>query len=159
MLDYWISDPEIQFLYMEPIYTNHEEVKELLEKYISSYDDMDYYRWAIIEKTSNICIGQIAYFLMDVKNHFGEIEFCISRKFQKKGYGAEATKAIMDYGFNKIHLHKVQVCHAENNLASKALIKKFNFKHDGTLRDYFYINEEYIDRLYYSMLENEYYNK
>jgi len=156
MRDYWVSDPKVQFLYSEPIYTTYDEVKKLLDSYISSYKNMDYYRWAIIERDSNSCIGQIAYFLINIDNHFGEIEYCIGTKFQKRGYATEAIKAILDFGFNKIDLHKVQVCHKENNLASKALINKCNFVYEGTLRDYFFIDGEYVDRLYYSMLKEEY---
>jgi len=84
MLKYWISDPNIQSLYSEPTYTNKQEVKGLLDKYISSYEKDDYYRWAIISKDNNRCIGQIAYFLVDSKNHFAEIEYCIGSAFQKK---------------------------------------------------------------------------
>ena len=50
MLEYWISDPNIQFMYSEPIYSTKNEVKELLDKYINSYQNCDYYRWAVIEK-------------------------------------------------------------------------------------------------------------
>ncbi|MCL2687196.1 MAG: GNAT family N-acetyltransferase [Methanobrevibacter sp.] len=156
MLDYWISDSNIQFLYYEPIYASYDEVKKLLDNYISSYENMDYYRWAIIEEDSNFCIGQIAFFLMDTDNHFGEIEFCIGTKFQKRGYGTEATKAIIDFGFNQIDLHKIQICHDENNLASKSLIEKCNLRYEGTLRDYFFVNGKYLDRLYYSILKEEY---
>jgi ribosomal-protein-alanine N-acetyltransferase len=42
MLTYWISDPKIQSLYSEPTYTTKEEVKDLLDKYISSYDEKRY---------------------------------------------------------------------------------------------------------------------
>ena len=67
MLKYWIADEKIQSLYSEPVYTTKAEVDELLEKYINSYQKNDYYRWAIIEKNSGECIGQIAYFLVDSK--------------------------------------------------------------------------------------------
>lgn len=155
MLNYWISDPKIQFMYSEPIYTTHEEVHQLLTKYIDSYSMDNYYRWAIIEKSTQICIGQIAFFLVDSKNHFGEIEYCIGSKFHRKGYASEAVKNIQDYGFNKINFHKIQVCHKENNIASQGVIRKANFKYEGTLRDYFYTDNRYISRLYYSLLKNE----
>ena len=48
MLEYWISDPAIQSMYSEPVYTTEEEVKALLDKYISGYERDDYYRWAVI---------------------------------------------------------------------------------------------------------------
>nr|WP_297161719.1 GNAT family protein [uncultured Dysgonomonas sp.] len=155
MLDYWVSDPDIQSMYSEPIYTTEEEVKELLDKYITSYSQDSYYRWAIIEKSTLICIGQIAFFLVDSKNHFGEIEYCIGSQFQRKGYASEAVKAILKYGFEKINFHKIQVCHKENNIASQGVIRKAGFKYEGTLRDYFYMNNEYISRLYYSLLKSE----
>lgn len=62
MLTYWVSDPLIQSLYSEPTYTTEEEVRGLLSKYIGAYDKPDYYRWAIIEKESDICMSQIAIF-------------------------------------------------------------------------------------------------
>lgn len=50
MLIYWFGDPEIQFLYFEPTYTTHKQVKKLLDEYMLLYKNDDYYRWVIIEK-------------------------------------------------------------------------------------------------------------
>ncbi|MDG5856927.1 GNAT family N-acetyltransferase [Clostridium beijerinckii] len=159
MLKYWISDPEVQSLYSEPVYSTKEEVKELLEKYISSYDKSDYYRWAVILKETNECIGQISYFLVDNNNNFAEIEYCIGSLFQRKGFATEATKAIIKYGFDKMNLHKVQICHKSINMPSRKVIEKCGFVYEGTLRDFFYENGEYIDRLYYSILKDEFISK
>ena len=157
MLKYWIADEKIQSMYSEPVYTTKEEVKELLDKYISSYSKDDYYRWAIISKDNNECIGQIAFFLVDSKNHFAEIEYCIGSDFQCKGLATEATKAIIKYGFEKIKFHKIQICHKSINIPSKRVIEKCGFHFEGTLRDFFYMNGEYVDRIYYSILESEYF--
>lgn len=156
MLKHWIADKELQALYGEPAYTTKAEVNELLNKYISSYDNDHYYRWAVISKDTNECIGQIAFFLVDTKNNFAEIEYCIGKQFQNKGLCTEATKAVIKYGFDKIGLHKIQICHKSVNLKSKRVIEKCGFVYEGTLRDYFYFNGEYIGRLYYSILEDEY---
>lgn len=156
MLTYWISDPDIQSMYSEPVYTTKQEVKKLLDKYITSYEKPDYYRWAIIEKQSQICIGQIAIFLVNDKNHFCEIEYALGRKFHRKGYATEAVNAILDFSFNQVNFHKVQVCHKEGNIASQGVIRKCKFTYEGTLRDFFYMNGRYVNRLYYSMLKDEY---
>lgn len=158
MLKNWIADEKIQSLYSEPTYETKEAVKELLTKYITSYEKEDYYRWAVILKETGECIGQIAYFLVDSKNHFAEIEYCIGSAFQCRGYATEATKEVIKYGFEKINLHKVQICTKTINVPSKRVIEKCGFTYEGTLRDYFYMNGEYVGRLYFSILRNEYIN-
>ena len=39
------------------------------------------------------------------------------------------------------------------------VIKKCGFTYEGTLRDYFYLGNQYVSRLYYSMLEHEWESK
>ena len=156
MLRNWIADERIQSMYSEPVYSTKEEVKELLDKYIGSYERPDYYRWAVIEKASGECIGQIAYFLVDSKNHFAEIEYCIGAEFQCRGYATEATKAVIAFGFDRINLHKVQICTKTINKPSRRVIEKCGFTYEGTLRDYFFMNGEYVGRHYFSILREEY---
>lgn len=156
MLRNWIADEKIQSMYSEPVYSTKEEVKELLDKYIGSYERPDYYRWAVIEKASGECIGQIAYFLVDSKNHFAEIEYCIGAEFQCRGYATESTKAVIAFGFDRINLHKVQICTKTINKPSRRVIEKCGFTYEGTLRDYFFMNGEYVGRHYFSILRKEY---
>ena len=156
MLKYWIENKKIQSLYSEPVYSTKEEVKELLDIYIGSYEKPDYYRWAIIEKDCGECIGQIAYFLVDSKNHFAEIEYCIGSEFQCRGYATEAAKAVIAFGFDEINLHKVQICTKTINQPSKRVIEKCGLTYEGTLRDYFFMNGEYVGRHYFSILRSEY---
>lgn len=155
----WIADEKIQSMYAEPVYKTKDEVKILFDKYISSYQNNNYYRWAVIHKESNECIGQIAFFWVDSENHFAEIEYCIGQAFQRKGLATEATKAIVDFGFNKINLHKVQISVKEINPASRRVIEKCGFTYEGTLRDYFFSSGKYISRLYYSLLRSEWKNQ
>ena len=151
----WVADPAVQNGYGEPTYITLRQIHDLLDVYIAKYEDDDYYRFGIFEKESKECIGQIAFFLVDVKNHFAEIEYCIGRAFQRRGYATEATRAVIDYGFDKIHLHKIQICHKESNLASSKVIDKCGLYYEGMLRDYFYLDGKYEGRKYYSLLENE----
>lgn len=152
---YWASKKKIQSLYGEPVYDTYGKTKRLIEGYISSYNKVSFYRWAIVLKESNECIGQVAYFLVDDKNHFGELEYCLAEEFQKMGLGTEAVKAVISFGFNNINFHKVQISHKEGNEASKKVILKNNLTFEGVLRDYFYVNRKYYSRYYYSILKDE----
>ncbi len=159
MLKNFIADEEVQSLYCEPAYKTSKAVAELLELYTKNYEKDHCYRWAVILKENNECIGQIAYFLVDDKNHFAEIEYCIGAKFQGMGLATEAARAAVKYGFDEINLHKVQICHLDSNEKSKRVIEKCGLKYDGTLRDYYYRNNQYANRLYYSILKHEYENQ
>ena len=68
MLNNWAGDDSIQHMYGEPSYKTYEAVRSLLDKYLKGYDDGYFFRWAITEKGSDECIGQIAYFLVDRNN-------------------------------------------------------------------------------------------
>lgn len=159
VLNLWASKPEIQYLYSEPVYTTLDEVISLIDKFIRAYDNEHYYRWAIVDKNDKKCIGQIAYYLVDSKNHLAEIEYCLASEYQCRGYMTEAVKSILDFGFNKIGLHRVQISTKEINSASRRVIEKCGFQYEGMLRDFFFYDGKYVGRRYYSMLSNEYKTK
>ncbi|WP_347493443.1 GNAT family N-acetyltransferase [Ruminococcus sp. HUN007] len=155
MMRNWVADDEVQNNYGEPSYKTPEAVKGLLDEYIGYYQSGYYFRWAVTEKESGECIGQVAYFLVDPNNHFGEIEYCIGTAYQGKGYATEATRAIIKYGFEKIGFNKIQICARPVNIPSKRVIEKCGFKLDGVLPEYFCINGEYQDRMYFSLLKED----
>jgi len=47
MRKHWVSDPYIQKMYSEPVYSTEAETHELLKKYIEAYKN-NAYRWAIV---------------------------------------------------------------------------------------------------------------
>ncbi len=155
MLKNWASDERVQLQYAEPVYKTKSDVKTLLNKYISSYEKLDYYRWAIILKENSECIGQIAFYFIDNKNEFAEIEYCIGHDFQCNGYATEATRKIMQFGFKEINFFKVQIGHKSINLPSKKVIEKCKFKFDGKIRACLYPDGRF-DRFIYSLLNSEY---
>lgn len=156
MMKYWISDPQVQYEYSEPVYTTKNEVLELLEKWDELYKLPHFYRWTITIKGMNKSIGQIAFYNVDLNNNWCEIEYCISREFQNFGYVTEALQAIIDFGFREAGFHRIQISHRAKNVASQKVIKKCGMKYEGLFRDACLHNGEYDNRLYYALLKDEY---
>lgn len=157
MIRNWIADEKTQWNYGEPNYSTAREVKELFDtKYIVSYSREDYYRWAVIEKASNECIGQIAYFYVDSNNQHGEIEYVIGPHFQGRGYATEMTKAAIQFGFEEINFHRIEIDCRTTNEASRKVIEKCGLTYEGTFRDFFWRKNHFEGRCVYSILKSEY---
>jgi len=157
MLRNWIADEQTQWDYGEPCYSTPEAVRELFDKkYIVSYSGNDYYRWAVIEKESGECIGQIAYFLLDTKNRHGEIEYVIGPAFRGKGYATEMTRAVIAFGFEKINLHRIEIDCRTANEASRRVIEKCGLTYEGVFRDFFWRKDHFEGRRVFSILKQDY---
>lgn len=154
----WINDKEIQSNYGEPVYENIDSVTELLKIWIRSYCNTEYYRWAIVLKETNENIGHIAFCDINLKHHFADIEYCISRFYQRKGYASEALSALINFTFKKTGLNRLQAFHRGRNIASGKVLQKSMMRCEGILRQSFYYKEEneYDDKIYYGILKEDF---
>ncbi len=124
MFNNWAANPNIQLEYGEPVYKTKLEVKELLEKYIAGYKNPDFYRWAIIEKSSGQNIGQIAFCRVYSDCQTAEIEYCIGEPFWGNGYAGEALSTLIDFTFKHIDFVKLEAFHRVENVKSGKVLQK-----------------------------------
>ncbi|GFZ32138.1 GNAT family acetyltransferase [Clostridium zeae] len=159
MFKNWINDEEVQSNYGEPVYENISSVKELLETWISSYGNNEFYRWAIVLKENNENIGQIAFCSINVEHNYADIEYCISRNYQGKGYAAEALSEVIKFTFEKTGLNRLEAFHRGKNQASAQVLQKSKMKYEGTSRQAFYYKDtnEYDDRIHYGIIRDDYF--
>lgn len=120
----WASDPNIQLEYGEPVYSTVEQVGELLEKYIRGYENPDFYRWAIIEKSSGENIGQTAFCKVWSDCNTAEVEYCIGARFQGKGYAGEALAGLISHAFKETDFLKLEAYHRIENTKSGRVLEK-----------------------------------
>lgn len=120
----WASDPNIQLEYGEPVYSTAEQVVELLGKYIKGYENPDFYRWAIIEKSSGENIGQIAFCKVWSDCNTAEVEYCIGARFQGKGYAGEALDGLISHTFESTDFLKLEAYHRIENTKSGRVLEK-----------------------------------
>lgn len=118
MLKNWISDTDVQSRYGEPIYTNKQDVIELLKKWESQY------RWAIILKETDENIGHISFCRLYEETRTAEIEYCIGKAFWNRGFATEAIQAFIKYTFANTNITKLEAFHEINNPASGRVLQK-----------------------------------
>jgi RimJ/RimL family protein N-acetyltransferase len=93
---------------------------------------------------------------VDWKNRFGVCGIMIGDKEnQGKGYGTDAMKVLVKYGFNTLNLNRIELETFEFNLRAFKSYKKVGFKEEGTRRKAIYVNGKYYDCYILGILRDE----
>jgi RimJ/RimL family protein N-acetyltransferase len=142
----WFNDADITKFQDKRIYPNSYEKQLEYYNYLqSSKNDIV---MAIIEKKSNLHIGNIGLHKIDFIHRRCEIGIVLGEKqFLGKGYGTKCIQAFSNYAFNVLNLHRITAIIMEQNLASIKAFEKSGFIQEGMLKEYFYKNGEYSDVL------------
>ncbi len=64
----------------------------------------------------------------------------------------EAFEAVLEFGFGKMELNRIEALVHPNNLASIRLLEKFAFQNEGIMRDYYFRGGMFHDSLRFSLL-------
>ena len=145
------SDPDVNtFLGRNPV-EKIEQIDDLITFIRKQYVDNGIGRWAMIEKDTNNFIGWCGLKLVkELTNNYinyYDLGYRLNKNYWGKGFGTEAAKATLDYGFNNMKLKDIYAIADSQNIASKNIIQKVGlkyintFKLDNTDHDWFEIHK------------------
>jgi ribosomal-protein-alanine N-acetyltransferase len=73
-----------------------------------------------------------------------------------QGYMSEALRAVLQYAFEEVGLHRVEANIIPRNVASRRVLERLGFVQEGAARRYLKINGEWEDHLRFAMLREEF---
>ena len=117
-----------------------------------------WFQWAIERTADRAHIGDLGVALHENKRQ-AEIGFTLAPAYQKRGYAAEAVRAMLDHLFRVRGLHKVSAEADARNIASARLLERVGFVREGLLRSHTWIKGEWTDDLIYGLLAEEWLNR
>ena len=103
----------------------------------------------------NSLVGSGGFNKIDLVNEWAEIGYWLDGDHQGKGIMTEAVKAMINYGFNELHLHRIRIRCDSLNVKSKAIPERLGFKLEGVQREDHKYGGEFSDGLIYGLLKNE----
>ncbi|MCE5234944.1 MAG: GNAT family N-acetyltransferase [Eubacteriales bacterium] len=90
--------------------------------------------YAVVETRSGKMIGHALFQQMPGEAEgIYEIGWIYNRSFWRRGYAYEASRALIDYGFSRLGLHKV-VAETIDPVKSASLMQKLGMKPEGVFR-------------------------
>jgi len=155
----WFNNAEfLRYYDMIPaIPKSHKEMIKLLEYYDSSNEKVIF---AVRLLDSNKLIGIAGFDEIQWTNGVATTFIGIGDKEARgKGYGKEAMELLLDFGFNELNFHRIQLNVISYNHVAIALYESLGFAKEGTYREFIYRDGKRYDLLLYGMLKNEYANK
>ncbi len=129
---------------------------EIINLWNKGYDDGWIIRFAIADKVTDEIIGTI--FLSEFEGKRAEVGYELSEKHWRRGIMSEAIREVLFLGFSQLDLVRIQAFVSAENVASKEILKKFNFKEEGYLRQFecHSVTGKYKDMWVYGLLNTEF---
>ena len=84
-----------------------------------------------------------------------ELGYWIAVDCWNRGYATEASRRIIDFGFESLGLHRIEAHHFLRNPASGRVMQKMGMQQEGVVRDHVVKWDRYESLVVYSILEPE----
>lgn len=106
-----------------------DETKKWIERSNQSYKENGFGRYAIFLKETNELIGDCGILKLETDNIIvHDLGYIIHSPYWNSGFGFEAAKAIMNYGFNELNVEKLYANMPYNHEASVKVAEKLGMK-------------------------------
>lgn len=147
-----LSNPDV-IKYYGVNYDSLEATWEQLEWYAELERTHTGIWWAVIlAETGEFC-GAIGYNNRSREHKKAELGFWLLPDFWGKGYVQEALEPVLEYGFNKLDLHRIEAFVETENISSQKTLQKCHFQQEGILRDSEIKNGRFVSVAIFSKLK------
>ena len=145
-------EPRLTLLYALPT-----SPQKQLEKSLKQLNDSNTIILTICDKKTGNAVGQTGFFRIDWVGRMATFYIGISKRInQGKGFGKETVKLMIEYAFDILNLHRVQLHVATKNIAAIKAYKRAGFVIEGLLREAMYGQGEYHDFHLMGILKKDY---
>ena len=128
VISYLRSDLVVNKFIKRPSAESKKKALEFISKINSGIKKQNFYYWSISEKSNPKMIGSVCLWNFSKDKKTAEIGYDLSPEFQRKGIMNEVLKSVLKFGFKNLKLESIEAFTHKENISSKKLLEKNNFK-------------------------------
>lgn len=112
---------------------------------------------AIESRDTRTVIGNCGFTKLNLSLKTAEIGYCLAASARGQGFAREAIHALLAYGFDRLHLNRIEARVVCENTPSVGLLRRLGFSLDARLKKGAYIKGKTYDLYLYSITNDEFY--
>jgi len=110
----------------------------------------------VTDGNGNKPIGDVGLANINAKDHSATFGIAIGEKdFWSKGYGTEAARLVVNYGFEQLNLHRITSGAISFNERSLRMHRRIGFREEGRQREALFRNGRFHDLVMFGILRDE----
>lgn len=100
-------------------------------------------------------VGEVLMKHRSQEHRLGELGYSLLPSAQGHGYAREASQRMVEFAFNELDLHRIEVRMDGRNAGSQRLAESLGFRKEAHFIKNEFIQEEWTDELVYALLKEE----
>ena len=148
----WFSDPDVAMYMQWDAHTDILQTEEWIKRFITDYENTNFYRWVITLKSDDKVIGAIGFNVPKDYDCVADVAYSLSKRFWNQGIVSEALKAVLRYALIDVGLNRVEAFHAIDNPASGKVMQKAGMTFEGRAQQKYRSHKGFEDSDMYTIL-------
>lgn len=155
MYNNWAGDEEVTSHLPWNSHKSMEETGRYILQVCQTYQNPDFYHWAIALKEKDQAIGFLQAEI-EKNTDCARLSFCLGRQWWNKGYMKEAAGAVITYLFEQVQAERISACCEGNNRTAGKVLLRCGLQGEGRLRRAWCGKKGITDLLCYGLLRSDY---
>lgn len=150
-----LTDPEVLRYWDTPAWPDVAHARDFIVDEQRALVEGESITLGIYEGDPPRLIGECLLFAVDWQAGRAELGFALAPGARGHGYLQEAAGALLGYGFDRLHLRRIEAEIDAGNAPAARALERLGFRREGLLRERWSVNGRIADAAFYGLLARE----
>mgnify|MGYP002147930357 CR=1 FL=1 len=157
------SDPAVMRYWSTPPWTDRERATSLIASDREALQERRDLRLGLVLRDGGLLVGTLSLYKIDAPCRRADIGYALGAAHQGQGLMNEALSAVVDLAFDHrpgtafddLRLNRIEADIDPRNAASCRALERLGFRHEGTLRERWWVAGEVSDTALYGLIRSD----